>query len=92
MSLITQQLSLYDHTRCHVICKVDKALNMLDSGEVLMVSANEPGAISDIKKSILRSGNEILRFLDENQAFTFVIRKGSLHAANGLQSACSLLH
>jgi len=89
MSLITQQLSLHDHSRCHVVCKVDKALHMLERGEVLMISANEQSAISDIKSSILRSGNEILRFLDENQAFTFVIRKGSQHTS-GLQSACSL--
>ncbi len=88
MPLITQQLSLHDHSRCHVICKVDKALNMLESGEVLMISANETGAISDIKSSILRSGNEILRFLDENQAFTFVIRKSAQHATSGLQSTC----
>jgi len=82
MSLITQQLSLYDHSRCHVVCKVDKALNMLDSGDVLMVSANEPSAISDIKSNIMRSGSEILRFLDENQAFTFVIRKCAYETAS----------
>jgi len=90
MSLITQQLSLHDHSRCHVVCKVDKALNLLESGEVLMISANEPGAISEIKSSIIRSGNEILRFLDENQAFTFVIRKGAQHTASELQSASPL--
>jgi len=90
MSLITQQLSLRDHSRCHVICKVDKALNRLERGEVLMISANEPGAITDIKTSILRSGNEILRFLDENQAFTFVIRKGPGRTTSGLPSGCSL--
>jgi len=85
MSLITKQLSLHDHSRCHVICKVDKALNMLDCGDVLMISANEPGAISDIQTNIQRSGSEVLRFLDENQAFTFVIRKCSLPANAQLQ-------
>jgi len=89
MSLITQQLSLYDHSRCHVVCRVDKALNLLDNGEVLMVSANETSAISDIKSSMLRSGNEILRFLDENQAFTFVIRKHVRETAVGRQHACA---
>lgn len=77
MSLITQQLSLHDLSHCHVVCRVDKALSGLDNGEVLMVSANEPSAISDIKANVQRSGSEILRFLDENQAFTFVIRKCS---------------
>ena len=89
MSLITQQLSLYDHSRCHVVCKVDKALNLLDNGEVLMISANEPSAISDIRSNIVRSGSEILRFFDETRAFTFVIRKCAHETAGDHQPVCT---
>ncbi len=77
MSLITQQLSLHDLSHCRVVCTVDRALDKLDNGQLLMISANQPSAIPDIRNHTLRDGNEILRFLDDEQAFTFVIRKRS---------------
>ncbi|HHN64787.1 MAG TPA: sulfurtransferase TusA family protein [Nitrospirae bacterium] len=57
------------------VLKTKKALDELSSGEVLEVTATDPGSASDIPALLKRLGHELISSSQEGGVFTFYIRK-----------------
>ncbi|MDH5751136.1 MAG: sulfurtransferase TusA family protein [Deltaproteobacteria bacterium] len=57
------------------ILKTKKAIEELESGQVLKMTATEPGSTAVVKDWTSRSGNELLRHEAKNGEFTYFIRK-----------------
>jgi tRNA 2-thiouridine synthesizing protein A len=58
------------------IVKTKKALNGMTSGQVLKVTATDPGSVNDMKAFASQTGNELLESTQEEKAFVFFLRKG----------------
>ncbi|EDL64221.1 sulfurtransferase TusA family protein, partial [Bacillus sp. SG-1] len=58
------------------IVKTKKAMNELESGQVLEVLATDKGAKSDLTAWAKSGGHELLDHKEENDVFTFWIKKG----------------
>ncbi|WP_409254186.1 sulfurtransferase TusA family protein [Bacillus sp. SCS-153A] len=58
------------------IVKTKKAMNELESGQVLEVIATDKGAKSDLTAWAKSGGHELLDHKEENAVFTFWIKKG----------------
>ncbi|AST93197.1 sulfurtransferase TusA family protein [Sutcliffiella cohnii] len=58
------------------LVKTKKALNELQSGEVLEVIATDKGAKADLTAWAKSTGNEMVDMKEENNVFTFYIKKG----------------
>ncbi|EDL66787.1 sulfurtransferase TusA family protein [Bacillus sp. SG-1] len=58
------------------IVKTKKAMNELESGQVLEVVATDKGAKSDLTAWAKSGGHELLDHKEENDIFTFWIKKG----------------
>ncbi|WBL14400.1 sulfurtransferase TusA family protein [Sutcliffiella sp. NC1] len=58
------------------LVKTKKALNDLQSGEVLEVIATDKGAKADLTAWAKSTGNEMVDMKEENNVFTFYIKKG----------------
>jgi len=57
------------------ILKTKKAIENLNSGEVLKMVATDPGSINDMNAWTRRTGNELLHNEREGDDYIFFIRK-----------------
>ncbi len=57
------------------ILRTRKAIAELESGEVLEVSATDPGAIKDMDAFCRQTGHQLLSSLQVKDTFVFQIRK-----------------
>lgn len=59
------------------VLKTKKALDALESGQVLQVEITDPGSKTDIPAMLKRTGNELVDMKEEGGVFTFTIKKAS---------------
>lgn len=57
------------------ILKTKKAIDTLDSGQVLRMTATDPGSIPDVAAFSKRTGHEILEQSEGGGEYSFLIRK-----------------
>jgi tRNA 2-thiouridine synthesizing protein A len=57
------------------ILKTKKAIDSLQSGEVLKMIATDPGSVNDMASWAKRTGNELVSHTESGNAHTFLIRK-----------------
>ncbi len=57
------------------ILKTKKAMDTLNSGEVLKMVATDPGSINDMNAWARRTGNELLESQQDGTEYLFYIRK-----------------
>ena len=57
------------------ILKTKKSLNDLVSGQVLKVTATDPGSIKDMEAFSTQTGNALLSSTEENKIYVFYLRK-----------------
>jgi tRNA 2-thiouridine synthesizing protein A len=58
------------------IVKTKKAMDTLESGQVLEIHATDKGAQSDLTAWAKSGGHELLESTEENGVFKFLIKKG----------------
>jgi len=58
------------------IVKTKKAINELESGQILEVVTTDKGSKSDISAWVKSTGHDLLDVKEENGEFTFFIQKG----------------
>lgn len=58
------------------IIKARKAINTMDAGQVLRVTATDPGSVKDFEAFAKQTGNELLESTEGNGEFTFRLKKG----------------
>ncbi|MBT9171577.1 MAG: Sulfurtransferase TusA [Actinobacteria bacterium] len=59
------------------VVKIKKALDSLESGQVLLVEVTDKGSKADIPAMLKRTGNELLAVEEKENVFTFLIKKQS---------------
>jgi len=57
------------------ILKTKKAIDGLQSGEVLKMMATDPGSVNDMASWANRTGNEVVEHTEAGGTHTFLIRK-----------------
>ncbi len=57
------------------VLKTKKALEDMQSGEILEVIATDPGSKADIPAFCQRTGNELVKMVEEGDRILFYIRK-----------------
>jgi len=57
------------------ILRAKKALNEMQSGQVLKIVATDPGAVKDFQAFSKQTGNELLEHAQTSGEFTFFMRK-----------------
>ena len=57
------------------VVKTKKALDSMESGQVLLVELTDKGAKSDIPAMLRRTGNELLGTEEKENVFFFLIKK-----------------
>ena len=57
------------------ILKTKKALAEMASGEILRVTATDPGAVRDFQAFAKQTGNELLGQSEENREFVFFMKR-----------------
>ena len=57
------------------ILKAKKALNDMQTGEVLRVLATDPGSVRDFNAFARQTGNELLSHAELDAEFTFFLRR-----------------
>ena len=57
------------------ILKTKKAIDSLNSGEILKMTATDPGSVSDMASCANRTGNELVLHTEAANVHTFFIRK-----------------
>lgn len=57
------------------ILRAKKALNSLESGNVLKITATDPGAIKDFQAFARQTGNELLASDETGGEYVFFLRK-----------------
>jgi tRNA 2-thiouridine synthesizing protein A len=57
------------------ILKTKKALADMTSGQVLRVTATDPGSIRDFQAFAKQTGNELLALTDEDKEFVFFMKR-----------------
>ena len=57
------------------VLKTKKALDSMQSGQILFVEATDKGAKADISAMLKRTGNELLDAGEKDNVFTFFIKK-----------------
>ncbi len=58
------------------ILRCKKAMNGMESGEVLRIIATDPGSVKDFEAFCKQTGNELLESTEEDGEFIFFIKKG----------------
>ena len=58
------------------ILRAKKAINKLESDQVLRIIATDPGSVKDFEAFCKQTGNELLETGQEGEKFTFLIKKG----------------
>ena len=57
------------------ILRAKKAIQAMDAGQVLRVSATDPGSVKDMEAFCKQTGNELIESSQDSAAFIFMIRK-----------------
>ncbi len=57
------------------ILKTKKAVDSLNSGEVLKMTATDPGSVNDMASWANRTGNELVAHTEAGNVHTFYIKK-----------------
>jgi tRNA 2-thiouridine synthesizing protein A len=57
------------------ILKAKKALNGMQSGQVLKVVATDPGSVKDFEAFSRQTGNELLSHAQNEREFTFFMKR-----------------
>jgi tRNA 2-thiouridine synthesizing protein A len=57
------------------ILRAKKSINSLSSGQVLRITATDPGSVKDFEAFCKQTGNELLSTSEESGAYIFDIRK-----------------
>jgi tRNA 2-thiouridine synthesizing protein A len=57
------------------ILKTRKALNLINSGEILEVTSSDPGSVKDIASFCTQTGNRLLSSNEADSGFVFLIEK-----------------
>jgi len=57
------------------IIKTKKALNDLSSGQVLRVTATDPGSVKDMEAFAKQTGNELVSSSQEGGGYVFLLKK-----------------
>jgi tRNA 2-thiouridine synthesizing protein A len=58
------------------ILRAKKAINKLETGEVLKIVATDPGSVKDFQAFCKQTGNELADTSEAGDEFTFFIKKG----------------
>jgi tRNA 2-thiouridine synthesizing protein A len=58
------------------IIKARKAINTMDSGQILRVVATDPGSVKDFEAFAKQTGNELLESSEGSGEYTFRLKKG----------------
>ena len=57
------------------VLKTKKAIDGMNSGEILKMISTDPGSINDVNAFTKRTGHELLDSIAEDGDYTFFIRK-----------------
>lgn len=57
------------------VIKTKKAIEEMESGQILKMEATDKGALNDMPAFAKRTGNEIVESSEENGVFIFYIKK-----------------
>ena len=57
------------------ILRTKKALNELQSGQVLKVVATDPGSVKDFEAFSRQTGHQLLSHAEVNKEFTFFVKR-----------------
>jgi tRNA 2-thiouridine synthesizing protein A len=57
------------------VVKTSKAIKAMEIGEILKMVATDPGAPPDMEAWCRQTGNELLRWMQEDNKFIFYIRR-----------------
>ena len=75
MSDFTKDLDTSGLTCPMPILSVKKALKELATGDILRITATDPGSVNDFEAFAKQTGNELLESITEGEAFVFRIKK-----------------
>ena len=59
------------------VLKTKKAIDAMETGQILFVETTDKGAKADITAMLKRTGNELLGIEEKDNVFTFLIKKQS---------------
>ena len=57
------------------ILRAKKALNEMQSGQVLRIIATDPGSVKDFQAFAKQTGNDLLSQAEANKEFTFFLKR-----------------
>ena len=57
------------------ILKAKKALNDMQTGDILRVMATDPGSVRDFNAFARQTGNELVSHAEQHAEFTFFLRR-----------------
>jgi len=57
------------------ILRAKKALNDMQSGQVLKILATDPGSVKDFQAFAKQTGNELLQHAETQKEFTFFMKR-----------------
>ncbi len=57
------------------ILRAKKSISQLGEGQTLKVLSTDPGSVKDFESFCKQTGNELLRSVEDNGEFTFLIKK-----------------
>ena len=57
------------------ILRAKKALNEMQTGQVLKIVATDPGSVKDFQAFSKQTGNELLSHSEEKKEFTFFMKR-----------------
>ncbi len=57
------------------ILRAKKALNDMQSGQVLRITATDPGSVKDFQAFCKQTGNELLSQTEENKEFVVLMKR-----------------
>ena len=58
------------------ILRAKKALNGMEAGKVLRITATDPGSVKDFEAFAKQTGNELMSSTEEGGKFMFLMKKG----------------
>lgn len=57
------------------ILRAKKSMNELSNGQIIRITATDPGSVKDFESFCKQTGNELLETAETNGEFVFIIRK-----------------
>lgn len=75
MSDVAQELDARGLNCPLPILKAKKAINSINSGEVLKIIATDPGSVKDFEAFAKQTGHELMESAEAGGEFTFLIKK-----------------